>query len=185
MILFDYYFAGEGEQMSDSTSEVKIRPLMSRDIDAVVNIDHLIRDGGKTITYSDLTTAQVLTAEIKSGPFRRSTNYYLDLVAGDVPGSVGIGFVGEIDGKIRGFVMARTENRGNTKVGKILIIGVEPNFHQRGIATLLLNALYERFRTEAVKEVKVEVHPFDLDLLAFLGKMQYTAKGRIELTKVL
>jgi ribosomal protein S18 acetylase RimI-like enzyme len=171
--------------MSQLKNEIKVRPLIAQDIDAIVTIDHLIRDEGKTITYANLTTAQVLTAEIKGGPFRRSTNYYLDLIVGDVPGSVGIGFVAEVEGHIRGFVIARTENRGNTKIGKILIVGVQPDFHHRGIATLLLNALYERFHAEGVKEVKIEVDPTDIELLAFLATMHFGTKNLIEMTKTL
>jgi ribosomal protein S18 acetylase RimI-like enzyme len=173
--------------MNESAASVKVRPLHARDIDAVLTIDALIRREGKIITYASLTTARVLTAETKTGRFKRSTSYYLDLVSGDVPGSEGIGFVAEVEGHVRGFVMARTESqsRSTPRLGRILIIGVQPEFQHRGIAAQLLNSLYERFHSEGVKEVKAEVHPSDKELLAFLEAMGFSSVFPIELTKAL
>ncbi len=173
--------------MSDSSTGIRVRPLLAQDIDAVVTIDALIRDAGKAITYANLTTGQVLTQEKKTGPFRRPTSYYLDLVARDAQGSAGIGFVAELESRIRGFIIAREESRGRsaTRVGRILIIGVEPDFQRRGIAAQLVNALCERFRSDGIKEVKAEADSRDIELLAFLGTMGFASRHLIELAKTL
>ena len=98
--------------------EVKIRPMESRDISAVLEFDQRLSDAERETTYDEPYTL-------------------------DQGGSLETSFVAETKGQVVGFIMARLANPGEPIFGEGLIqtIAVDPEYHPTEIATGLVNAV--------------------------------------------
>jgi ribosomal protein S18 acetylase RimI-like enzyme len=68
-----------------------------------------------------------------------------------------LGFVAEAGGRVRAFILGRVahDRKSAAEIGTIAILGVHPDYQRRGIATRLVDALLEKFRTGEVKTVRI------------------------------
>jgi len=166
--------------------EVKVRPMTLQDLDAIFSIDRKIRGMGKTITYVNLTTERIFTIDRKTSRLKQPTSY-VDLITGDVAGLLELGFVAEVEGHVRGFILGRvadiTENA--MQVGVILILGVHPDYQRRGIATQLVNAICDRYRSKEIKTVRIGIDQRDKELLAFFECMDFSVGHFIDYSRTL
>ena len=92
--------------MTNAEAETKIRSLSLEDLDAAFSIDHRIRGIGKAITYANLTTERIFAIDRHVGRLGKPTSY-VDLITGDVSSLLEFGFVAEVGGHVRGFILGR------------------------------------------------------------------------------
>jgi GNAT superfamily N-acetyltransferase len=172
--------------MTTGAVMTNVRPLDLGDLDSIFLIDHKIRNMGKAITYEYLTTEHIFTINRKANRMMQPTNY-VDLITGDVSELLNYGFVAEVEGHVRGFILGRAAtSRGTTiPVGEVLILGVHPLYWQKGIATLLVNAISEKFRSNGIKKMAIEIDVHDKQLMGFCEHMGFNASQRIDYVKTL
>jgi ribosomal protein S18 acetylase RimI-like enzyme len=172
--------------MSAENSEMTIRPLDFEDLDAVFMIDHHIRNMGKAITYENITTEHIFTIDRKVSRTKHPSSY-VDLITGDVSELFEFGFVAESGGHVRGFILGHTRGlRGITnKIGEILILGVHPDYWKKGIASKLLEAILEKYRSKGIQSVHIEVDHRDKALLGFCEQAGFDVGHRVRYSKTL
>lgn len=172
--------------MSGVESKVEIRPMALEDLDAMFSIDRKIRAAGKAITYVNLTTEHIFAIDRKVSRQKRPTGY-VDLITRDVTGLLDLGFVAEVDGHVRGFILGQVAHIGETatEIGLILILGVHPDYQRRGIAANLANALCEKYRSKGIKTVRIGVDQRDKDLVGFAEYMGFSVGHLIDYSKTL
>ena len=172
--------------MTSSEVEIKVRGMSLEDLEAIFLIDRKIRRTGKAITYANLTTEHIFTIDRKVSWRTRATSY-LELITGDVSGLLELGFVAEVEDHVRSFILGRAVHVGETatEVGVILILGVHPDYQGRGIATELVNALCEKYRSRGIKRVHIGIDQRDKDLLAFFEHMGFTVGHLVDYSKTL
>lgn len=170
--------------MTDAKVATQVRPMTLEDLDAIFFIDHQIRRSGKAITYANLTTEHIFTIDRHVGRLAKPISY-VDLIHGDVSQLLRFGLVAEVEGHIRGFILGRLAHVGEApvEVGEILILGVHLDYERRGIATALVNALCDKFRSEGMKRVRIEIDQRDKDLLGFVEHMDFDVGHRIDYSK--
>ena len=164
----------------------QVRPITLEDLDAIFHIDHKIRESGKAITYANLTTERIFTIDRHVGRLAKPISY-VDLIKGDVSELLELGLVAEVEGHIRGFILGRITHAGETatELGMVLILGVHPEHHRKGIATDLVNAICEKYRSRGIKLIRIGVDQRDKDMLAFCENMGFNVGHLIDYTKKL
>jgi len=162
-----------------SPTKIKIRPMGLKDLDTIFLIDQKIRKVGKAITYANFTTEYIFAIERKERLQKRPTGY-IDLITGGVDKLLELGFVAEIRGLVRGFILGRVTSVGEpaTQVGSIIILGVHPNYWRRGIATQLVDAICEKYRAKGINTVRIGIDWRDQELQDFFKRIGFTA-GRL------
>ena len=172
--------------MITTKAEAKVRPMALEDLDAIFFIDHQIRKSGKAITYANLTTEHIFTIDRHVGRLAKPISY-VDLIHGDVSQLLRFGLVAEVEGHVRGFILGRLAHVGEApaEAGEILILGVHPDYERRGVATAMVNALCDKFRSEGMKRVRIEIDQRDKDLLGFVEGMGFGVGHRIDYSKKL
>ena len=172
--------------MMSTELETKIRPIALEDLDAIFSIDHKIRRLGKAITYANLTTERIFTIDRHVGRLAKPVSY-ADLITGDVSELLALGFVAEVEGHVRGFILGQREHVGEsaTEVGRILILGVHPDYQRRGIATKLVNTICDKYHSEGIKRVHMNIDQRDKELLDFIEHMGFSVGHLIDYSKPL
>jgi ribosomal protein S18 acetylase RimI-like enzyme len=140
--------------------KIKIRPMEPEDIDSVLAIDRKITGVRRAITYTELIT-------------------------GDLGGVLGLSFVAEVDGLVAGFVLARRAYVGEpaTEVGLIQILGVDPDYQRRGIATQMVNALLDTCQAKQLSAVRIMVNERDSQLRSLFEHLGFRRGKLIDYTK--
>ena len=172
--------------MTSHEVEIKVRPMTLEDLDTIFLIDQKIRELGKAITYVNLTTEHIFTIE-REASLRERTVGYGDLITGGVGGLLELGFVAEVEGRVCGFILGRVTYVGEpaTQVGSIIILGVHPDYWRRGIATQLVDAICEKYRSEGIKTVHIGIDQRDKQLLGFFKRMGFTVGHPIDYSKAI
>jgi len=167
-------------------SEIVIRPMNLGDLDVMFSIDRKIRATGEVITYAKLTTEHIFAIDRKSRRQARPTGY-ADLITGDVTGMLGLSFVAEVDGHVRGFILGDIAHIDDaaTEVGTILMLGVHPEYQRRGIATKLVNALLDKYHSKGIKKVRLGINTRDRGVVAFAEHMGFSTGHFVLYTKTL
>lgn len=148
--------------MCSTEGKVTIRPMEPEDIDAILTIDRKITGVRRAITYTDLIT-------------------------GYLGGTLDLSFVAEINGQVAGLIMARLAYVGEpvTEVGLIQILGVDPDYQRRGIATKLVNVMLEHCKSKGVKTVRVTIKERDSQMRGFFERMGFSRGQLIDYSKIL
>lgn len=172
--------------MASINSKIHIRQMNLEDLDSILAIDHKIRGMGKAITYANLTTERIFTIDRKAGRLTRPVSY-ADLITRDIAGLLEFGFVAEVDGHVRGFILGRVAHTGEaaTEVGNILILGVHPEFWRKGIARQLVNALCEKYRGRGIRRVHIGLDQRDKELIGFFEQMGFSVGHLIDYSKTI
>jgi len=172
--------------MTETNIGTIVRPMNLEDLDAVFSIDHKIRGIGQTITYANLTTERIFTINRHVGRLAKPVSY-VDLITGDISELLAHGLVAEIEGHVRGFILGRVDHVGESasELGRIIIIGVHPDYQRKGIATGLVNELCAKFRSRGIKRVRIDVDQRDKQLLDFVERLEFGVGHLISYSKAL
>jgi ribosomal protein S18 acetylase RimI-like enzyme len=172
--------------MTTTKAEVDVRPMTLEDPDAIFFIDHEIRRKGQAITYANLTTERVFAIDRHVGRLAKPVSY-IDLIKGDVSDILALSFVAKVEGHVRGFILGRIAHAGETatEIGTIAIVGVHPDYQQRGIAAQLVNILCKKYLSRGIKTVRIDVDRRDKELLNFVERMGFGVGHLIDYHKVL
>jgi len=156
------------------------------DLDTIFLIDQKIRELGKAITYANFTTEHIFTTERRVSLRERPTGY-IDLITGGVDRLLELGFVAEVEGHVCGFILGRVAYVGEpaTQVGSIITLGVHPDYWRRGIATQLVDAICEKYRSKGIKTVRIGIDQRDKQLLGFFERMGFTVEHLIDYSKAI
>lgn len=161
------------------------RPMLLRDLDAIISIDGEIRKTGKVITYAKITSEQIITA-METFTHSAYPESYVDFISRDMSGRIECCYVAEVDAEIRGFVIGQTIGEEtyerSEKLGEILVIGVHPLYWRKGIAGRLLESLYDAFRQKEVSKVRILIDRNDSYLMGLCDRMGFDAKQLVEYT---
>ncbi len=167
----------KGNAMNYAKGKTEIRPIALEDLEAIFSIDKEIRASGKTITYADITTEDIFAIS------EEVTYHHTPL--GHIAELLDFGFVAEIDGQICGFTLGHTAHENDTEVGLLLMLGIRPDYQRKGIATKIVNALCEKYRSKGIKTVRSTVDQQDKDFLGFIEHMGFAASRRVDYSKTL
>jgi ribosomal protein S18 acetylase RimI-like enzyme len=142
--------------------KIRIRPMEHEDIDSVLVIDRKITGKRRAITYTELIT-------------------------GDLGGVLALSFVAEVDGVVQAFLLARrvyiVEPPG--EVGLIQILGVDPDYQRRGIASKMVKALIDACRAKKLSAVRVMINERDEQLVGLFKHLGFRRGELIDYTKSL
>jgi len=163
--------------MSRTKGKIKIRSMVLEDLKSMFLIDKEIEATGKAITYADLTTEDIFTISQEANRHKMPLSYIVELLD--------FGFVVEINGQIRGFILGQVAHENDTEVGLLLMLGVHPDYQRRGFATKLVNALCEKYRSKDIKTIRATIDQQDKDLLGFIEHVGFTAGYRVDYSKTL
>lgn len=138
---------------------VKIRPMEHEDIDSVLAIDRKITGKRRAITYTELIT-------------------------GDLGGVLALSLVAEVNGEVKGFILARRAYVGEpTEVGLIQILGVDPEYQRRGIASKMVNALLDTCRAKKLSAVRIMINQRDTQLVGLFQHLGFRRGELVDYTK--
>jgi ribosomal protein S18 acetylase RimI-like enzyme len=142
--------------------KVRIRPMEHEDIDSVIAIDRKITGVRRAVTYTELIT-------------------------GDLGGVLALSLVAEVNGEVKGFILARRAFIGEppTEVGLVQILGVDPDYQRRGIATKMVNALLDTCRTKKLGAVWILINVRDSQLAGLFEHLGFRRGELIDYTKTL
>lgn len=137
---------GKGDSMNDIT----IRPLVWRDLDAIVEIDQKVTGKQRDVFWQN-----------------KITSY-----SGLDPGAC---LVAELNGVVVGFMFGERKyfEYGAPQSGWIEIIGIRPDLQHKGIGRLLAEALLGHFRRSHIGAVQTMVNPEDKNIMAFFEAMGF------------
>ena len=170
--------------MPSNELKINIRPMTLEDLDAIFWIDRKIRETGKVITYANLTSQHIFTID-KKGSYQKRPMSYADLITGDVQGLLEFGLVAALEGHVRGFILGTVEHVGESamEIGKILILGVHPDYRRKRIAAELVNAICAKYRSKGIRTVRIGIDQRDKDLEAFFEHMGFSVGHLIDYAK--
>jgi ribosomal protein S18 acetylase RimI-like enzyme len=142
--------------------KIRIRPMEHEDIDSVLAIDQRITGERRAITYTELIT-------------------------GDLGGVLALSFVAEVDGVVQGFLLARRMYivAPPSEVGLIQILGVDPDYQRKGIATKMVNALLDTCRQKKLNGVRIMINERDSQLVGLFEHLGFRRGELIDYTKSL
>lgn len=164
-----------------SEVEVSVQPMALRDLDAIFSIDKKVRATGLALTYADLTTEYIFEmssdeVQPEKHPSKRKVASLIDL-----------GFVAEVDGQVRGFILGRRTyliERG-TKIGEIMILGVHPDYGRKGIAAKLVASICQKFKTKGIRTVRIAIDLSDKDLRTFFEHIGFSSDHLLNYIKAI
>ncbi|MFC2013083.1 GNAT family N-acetyltransferase [Chloroflexota bacterium] len=167
-------------------SEIEIRSMDMGDIDSILVIDRKIRGTQRAVTYKELATYAIFRINRKAGKDRRPISY-ADLITGDITGLLEFGFVATAGNHVHGFILGQTIPIGEPAVeaGLIVIIGVDPDYCRQGIATRLVNALLEKFRSKGIKTVRTDIYGHDSQLRDFFEHTGFYPRQIVKYSRTL
>jgi len=146
--------------MTDNQTGATIRPIEPDDLDAILDLDRRITGKERTPTYQDL----------------------INEVFG---GEMGMSFVAEADGGVVGLVLARVGYVPEriSEVCLIQVIGMDPQYRGRGIATRLVQAVIDEACAKGMRTVYVIVDRQDDQLRALFEHMDFSEGDLIHYAK--
>jgi ribosomal protein S18 acetylase RimI-like enzyme len=142
--------------------KVRIRPMEDEDVDSVLGIDRKITGVRRAVTYTELIT-------------------------GDLGGVLALSLVAEVNGEVKGFILARRAYVGEppTEVGLVQILGVDPGYQRRGIASKMVNALLDTCRAKKLNAVWILINVRDSQLAGLFEHLGFRRGELIDYTKTL
>jgi len=147
-----------GEQLAEGKQ--RIRPMEPEDISDVLAIDRKISGVRRAITYTDLIT-------------------------GDLGELLDLSVVAEVSGQVVGFILARLMVVGEPveEVGLIQVLGVDPDYWRRGIATKMMSFLLKRCQAKGIKTVQTMVNERDSQLQGFFEHLGFGPGQLVDYSK--
>ena len=162
---------------------VVIRQMVVEDLNKVIAIDNAIRKTGKIITYADITAEQIVTA-LESFSKAAYPESYGEFLSRDITGNIQCCFVAEHESDIIGFIVGKIidESDEGEKAGEILVVGVHPDYWNKGIGLRLLEKLRDAASHEGVKSISISVDKKDSYLRRWCENIGFTGKEIVKYT---
>jgi ribosomal protein S18 acetylase RimI-like enzyme len=170
--------------MINSKLGVKVRHLILEDLDVILSIDHKIRTKEKAITYVYITPESILNINRKANRLNQPSSY-IDLIDSDIKNLLELGFVAEIEGHVRGFILGNiTEGKViGRQEGEILILGVHPDYRHMHVGTRLIETLCKEYRSRGIRTLHILIDQQDKQLQGFCENTGFFAAKPINYTK--
>jgi ribosomal protein S18 acetylase RimI-like enzyme len=142
--------------------KVRIRPMADEDVDSVLAIDRKITGKRRAVTYTEMIT-------------------------GDLGGVLALSLVAEVNGEVKGFILARRVYVGEPpiEVGLIQILGVDPGYQRQGIASKMVNAFLDACRFKKLHAVRIMINERDSQLQGLFEHLGFRRGELIDYTKSL
>jgi ribosomal protein S18 acetylase RimI-like enzyme len=137
---------------------VAIRPMAPTDFNEILRIDRAVTGQGRS-GYIEALMAESLEVS-----------------------RTRVSLVGELDGAIVGFVMARADVGDFGRMEPVAVldtIGIDPEYARRGIGRELLARLCDNVSQLQVERVETLVRVADLDLLGFFQRLGFAPSQRL------
>ncbi len=140
---------------SGIVNDVKIRPLVWRDLDAIVEIDEHVTGKSRDVFWQN-----------------KIMSY-----SGLDPGAC---LVADLNGEVVGFMFGERKyfEFGAPQSGWIEIIGIDPKHQHMGIGKLLAEELLGHFRRSHISTVQTMVNPADKNIMSFFEALGF-GQGRL------
>jgi len=121
-----------------------IRPMVPGDIGHVIDIDQKLTGSQRTADQAEIITS-------------------------DIGGQYDLSLIAEMDSRVIGFMVAHLVYVGEpvAETASIRIIGVDPDYGRHGIASKLVNALFEICKSRGINSIRVMVSDRDSKLEGF------------------
>ncbi len=168
--------------MNIDASQVKIRPMVFLDLNAIFSIDQQVRASAKIgVTYKDFTTKKIFGISTEESDSENRPNIL------EVAKLVDLGLVAEAKGTVIGFVLGRQTFLAEREIqeGEIVIIAVHPDYQGKGIAGKLIDALCDLFRSKGVHRVRIGIDPQDKGMIAICKQSGFTGQYLPQYTRTL
>ena len=167
--------------MNNGELQMRIRPMIFTDLKDINAIDRVLRKAETRVAYKDFTTHKVFGMYTEGSD---SANRPDMLKVAEL---MDLGFVAESEGILCGFVVGRQMYLAESDIqeGEIAIIAVHPDYWGKGIASKLVDALNELFRSRGVKRVRIPVDPLDEAMIGFLGRSGFSGDPLVYYSKKL
>ncbi len=88
--------------------------------------------------------------------------------------------VATVDEKLVGYTVGELNARGNSRMGHVMNVAVDPRHRNRGIGTLLLDELEARFLRLSAKTAYLEVRESNLDAQRLYSRRGYAYLRKVE-----
>lgn len=141
-----------------------IRPLLQRDLPAVIRIDTIYTGTEQRAYWAQL---------------------FRDFL-GPSPDRTRVGLAAEIEGELAGFLLGdvRAFEFGSEPCGWILEVGVDPAYTRHGVASALLGDAVERLRASGVSTIRTMVKRNDVPVLTFFRTNGFAGGPYVQLELV-
>jgi len=146
--------------MSNFFDKLSIREMVKEDLDPIVEIDTKVLGETRRDYWAIKIIKQADTRPLDAS------------------------LVSEIDGKVVGFIFGEVsgwEFKVPNNIGWIDIIGIDPDYQNRGVARVLANALITNIKKYGVNTIYTLVNWNDWDLLQFFHAMGFSRGDMINL----
>lgn len=146
--------------MSNFFDKLSIREMVKEDLDSIVEIDTKVLGETRRDYWATKIIKQADTRPLDAS------------------------LVSEIDGKVVGFIFGEVsgwEFKVPNNIGWIDIIGIDPDYQNRGVARVLANALITNIKKYGVNTIYTLVNWNDWDLLQFFHAMGFSRGDMINL----
>ncbi|MCX5802115.1 MAG: GNAT family N-acetyltransferase [Proteobacteria bacterium] len=146
--------------MSNFFDKLSIREMVKEDLDPIVEIDTKVLGETRRDYWATKIIKQADTRPLDAS------------------------LVSEIDGKVVGFIFGEVsgwEFKVPNNIGWIDIIGIDPDYQNRGIARVLANTLITNIKKYGVDTIYTLVNWNDWDLLQFFHAMGFSRGDMINL----
>jgi len=155
--------------------------MVFTDLKDVTAIDRVLRKTGTRVAYKDFTTHKIFGIDTEGA----DTTTRPDML--EMAKLMDLGFVTESEGTLCGFIIGRQMYLAESDIqeGEIAIIAVHPDYWGKGIATKLVDALNDLFRSRGVKRVRIPVDPLDEAMVGFLGRSGFSGDPLVYYSKKL
>ena len=173
--------------MSNTKSQVRIRPMVFSDLKDILAVDEAIRevetsdtDTHKEVTYRDFNTKRIFgMIDVKDADSAKRPDIL------EVAKLIDLGLVAESEGRICGFVVGRQTYLIEREIqeGEIAIVSVHPDCQRSGIGTKLINAICDLFLSRGVHRVRMGMDPRDNYLQNFLEGEGFSTRRLLYYTK--
>ncbi len=163
-----YRTVGRTKLWKEFSAGVKIRPLNLDDINGIIRIEERIE------------AKLGITNEERMEYLKETAKYNIE--RGDPMMSLGAEFEGNLVGFIIGEMRLWEFGRGE-KTGWIRILGVDPDFQERGIGSKLGEELIEHFRRRGVRRIRTMVDWYAADLISYFKSLDFNFLNMIPLEK--
>ncbi len=140
--------------------EVKVRPMGTEDIEAILAIDRKITGRDRAATFHRRVDAYLATDPL-------------------------VCRVAEIDGKIIGFMLGDIKGweYGAPEAGWIEVMAVDPEYQRNGVGGKLAESLFDHFQRLGMKRVYTLVDWADGHLLSYFKSLGFKRSDLINLEK--
>jgi len=146
--------------MANKESEIRIRRMTPDDIETIMSIDRKISGLNRSLTY-----------DIK------------DVIRGKIE----LSFIAEVNDKAVGFVLSSLAYVPDEifEACVIQIMGVEPNYWRRGIASKLVQTLLDAARSKRIRMIKIMIDKEDRKLTGLFEHFSFKQGRFIDYSRIL